>query len=175
LYPGIPLIFMGEEFAADSPFPFFTDFQDAGLRRAVERGRAREYPQHVWGKVLSPVEADTFYRSRCGAASGGDDEMLAWYRDMIALRKRGIAEGWLTVTRMTADHDRVRSIFSLRYTRADGSAVLVQARLTAAGDTTAETVRAPLEGPVLLSSEPNPSTDHGHVILQRNHAVICKS
>lgn len=63
LYPGIPLLFMGEEGAAASPFPFFVDFEDDRLRRAVEQGRSQEYPQHVWGTALSPIEDETFYIS----------------------------------------------------------------------------------------------------------------
>ena len=39
---------MGEESAADAPFPFFADFEDAGLRKAVDRGRRHEYPHHDW-------------------------------------------------------------------------------------------------------------------------------
>ena len=41
LYPSIPMIFMGEEWATDAPFPFFADFEDQGLRQAVDQGRAR--------------------------------------------------------------------------------------------------------------------------------------
>ena len=48
LYPGIPLIFMGEECASEAVFPFFADFEDPELRRAVDKGRENEHPQHVW-------------------------------------------------------------------------------------------------------------------------------
>ncbi|HYP67380.1 MAG TPA: malto-oligosyltrehalose trehalohydrolase, partial [Thiobacillaceae bacterium] len=42
LAPSIPLLFMGEEFAAPSPFLFFSDF-GPGLRDAVTKGRRQEF------------------------------------------------------------------------------------------------------------------------------------
>ncbi|MFN3548390.1 MAG: malto-oligosyltrehalose trehalohydrolase [Mesorhizobium sp.] len=42
LSPHIPLLFMGEEFAEDRPFLFFTDFH-GDLARAVTEGRRREF------------------------------------------------------------------------------------------------------------------------------------
>ena len=42
LAPPIPLLFMGEEFAASQPFLFFCDF-DAELARAVSEGRRHEF------------------------------------------------------------------------------------------------------------------------------------
>ena len=42
LAPPIPLLFMGEEFAANQPFLFFCDF-DAELGRAVSEGRRHEF------------------------------------------------------------------------------------------------------------------------------------
>ena len=42
LLPQIPMIFMGEEFAADQPFPFFCDFE-AELAKLVREGRRIEF------------------------------------------------------------------------------------------------------------------------------------
>jgi malto-oligosyltrehalose trehalohydrolase len=42
LAPAIPLLFMGEEWAASTPFLFFSDF-DGELGRAVTEGRRREF------------------------------------------------------------------------------------------------------------------------------------
>ncbi|MCA9133571.1 MAG: malto-oligosyltrehalose trehalohydrolase, partial [Planctomycetales bacterium] len=56
LYPAIPMLFMGEEFACDNPFHFFVDYGDANLRDAVERGRHAEYPQHDWSEGGSPLD-----------------------------------------------------------------------------------------------------------------------
>ncbi len=175
LYPSIPLLFMGEEFAADSPFPFFTDFHDVRLQQAIDQGRAREYPQHVWGNVLSPSEAQTFYSAKCHDNGSRDREMLSWYRELISLRKQGIAEGWLNTARMQSEHDADLNIFYLRFTCDGGGLIVVQARLTSTAQTTAQPVRRPVGETLLLSSEPNPRTDDGHIDLQCNHVVISRS
>ena len=172
LFPGIPLLFMGEEFAADSPFPFFVDFEDARLRQAVDEGRAREYPQHVWGSAQSPSNTTTFYEAKCPNGAAGDTEMLAWYRDLIALRKRGQAEAWLAGDRLTSGHDAQQDVFWLRFERPAGGRVTVQARLNNTAQPSTETVWTPSSGSLLLSSEPQPTIRDGHILLQRNHAVV---
>lgn len=43
LTPQIPLLFMGEEYGASSPFLYFTSFRDKGLVQAIREGRAREH------------------------------------------------------------------------------------------------------------------------------------
>lgn len=81
LYPSIPLMFMGEENATAARFPFFVDFHDPGLRRAVDRGRAREYPQHAWDGALSPSDPAAFAAAKCAHAESQDETMFGWYRD----------------------------------------------------------------------------------------------
>jgi malto-oligosyltrehalose trehalohydrolase len=44
LQPGPPLLFMGEEWGATEPFPFFCDFHDE-LAKAVREGRKREFAE----------------------------------------------------------------------------------------------------------------------------------
>lgn len=41
--PNLPMLFMGEEFGASSPFDYFTSFDDPELADAVSKGRQREY------------------------------------------------------------------------------------------------------------------------------------
>ena len=175
LYPSIPMIFMGEESATDSPFPFFVDFEDPQLLKAVDEGRAREYPQHAWKGALSPSDPQAFHRSKCHNVAAGDTDVLTWYRTLIAFRKQGISEGWLATDRMTTSYEPERDIFALRYCRDDGRHVTVQARLTNTTHRRAETVRVPLEGTLLLSSEPNPVTSDGQITVRRNHVVISQS
>lgn len=95
LHPAVPMCFMGEEFAASSPFCFFVDFGDDHLREAVVEGRKRDYHQHDWGTFLSPVEEETFLRSKLCALEDGDQGMWNWYRALIALRKAWRAAGVL--------------------------------------------------------------------------------
>ena len=89
-YP--PMLFMGEEWGAATPWQYFTDHTDARLARAVEEGRRAEFAAHGWGEadVPSPQDRATFLRSKLDWAepSGeGHRELLAWYRELIALRR----------------------------------------------------------------------------------------
>jgi alpha-amylase len=172
LFPSIPLIFMGEEAATDSPFPFFADFEDPQLRKAVDAGRAREYSQHAWQGALSPSQAEAFYRAKCHDASNGDAEMVAWYRDLIALRKAGVAEGWLCWACLSSACDPELDVFSLQFAGVDGRDMTVQARLTSVDRQSVETISMPAIGDLVLSSEPIAKTGNDHILLQPNHAVI---
>ncbi len=170
LYPGIPLLFMGEELAAESPFPFFADFEDPRLRRAVARGRAKEYPQHVWGDVMAPGDKRAFLAAKCHEPQHHDPEMAAWYRDLLALRKQGLAAGWLGGQHMTIRHEASVDLFELRYRDGSGNGVVVIARLNSEGGPEIAHVKA--EGRLLLSSVPHPQADDGVLELRRNHGVV---
>lgn len=90
LGPGVPMLFMGQEWGTSSPFLFFCDFGDPRLARDVERGRARELAAHGFDDAPSPGDEDTFARSvldwsERDTATASD--MLAWHRALIALRR----------------------------------------------------------------------------------------
>lgn len=63
--PQTPLLFMGQEWAASSPFLFFTDHEDE-LGRAVTRGRRKEFEgfSQFADEVPDPQAESTFERSR---------------------------------------------------------------------------------------------------------------
>jgi maltooligosyltrehalose trehalohydrolase len=90
--PFIPLIFQGEEWAASSPFQYFADHDDPNLKRAVSDGRKREFSAFGWNpdEIPDPEDAATFHRSRLRWDEQADPqhaEMLAWYRELIRLRR----------------------------------------------------------------------------------------
>jgi maltooligosyltrehalose trehalohydrolase len=91
LAPFVPLLFQGEEWAANSPFLYFTDHQDLELGRLVAEGRSREFSAFRWqGAVPNPQDADTFERSKLDwneLLQPRHAEMLAWYRALIKLRR----------------------------------------------------------------------------------------
>jgi maltooligosyltrehalose trehalohydrolase len=99
LAPSPPLIFMGEEFGAATPFLFFCDFGDE-LSAAVREGRRKEFerfPQFrdpaAAAAIPDPCAAGTFERSRLDWASIVEPphaEWLALYRRLLALRHRDI-------------------------------------------------------------------------------------
>ncbi len=174
LYPSIPLIFMGEERASDALFPFFADFEDPKLREAVDTGRASEYPQHVWGRAVSPSDPQAFLSAKCDRAVAWDEDMLAWYRNLIKLRKQGLAEGWLCPSRLTAEHDSALDLFTLSFARDDGAQISIQARLATVDCQSTVPTPYVAVGELLLSSEPIQRDRDGHTLLQPNHAVITR-
>jgi maltooligosyltrehalose trehalohydrolase len=90
--PFTPMLFMGEEWAASTPWQFFTDHQESELAEAVRDGRRREFANHGWAAedVPDPQDPATFERSRLDWAELGREphaSMLDWHRRLIALRK----------------------------------------------------------------------------------------
>ena len=87
--PFVPLLFQGEEWAASTPFLYFTDHSDAALGRAVAEGRRRELPATESEEVPDPQAEATFLSSQLKWSErvhAGHAEMLQWYRTLIALR-----------------------------------------------------------------------------------------
>jgi maltooligosyltrehalose trehalohydrolase len=90
--PFVPLIFQGEEWAASSPFQYFADHDDKEMARQVSEGRRREFAAFGWdaSQVPDPEKKGTFERSKLKwdeRAQGEHAEMLAWYRELIRLRR----------------------------------------------------------------------------------------
>jgi maltooligosyltrehalose trehalohydrolase len=88
-----PLLFQGEEWAASTPFQYFTDHSDPGLGKIVAEGRRREFAAFGWNPndVPDPQDSRTFERSRLKWDEVDEPyhrNMLHWYRDLIALRRR---------------------------------------------------------------------------------------
>ena len=114
LYPSIPMIFMGEEWSTDAPFPFFADFEDAGLRRAVDKGRRDEYPHHDWKGSPLPSDPAAFLQSKPKPA-GQNAKTNQWYQTLLKFRKQGVDEGWLTVANMKAVSDTALNVYQVIY------------------------------------------------------------
>jgi maltooligosyltrehalose trehalohydrolase len=101
LSPQIPMLFMGEEYSASTPFQFFVDFShDADLSRAVREGRRREFqhfeafsdPSKAAG-IPDPTEEATFRRSvldLAEAAAPAHAAVLADTRRLLALRREHV-------------------------------------------------------------------------------------
>jgi maltooligosyltrehalose trehalohydrolase len=89
--PSTPMIFMGEEWGAGTPWQFFTDHTDPEIAEAVRHGRRREFAAHGWAEESIPDPQDPATRDRsCLDWSephrAPHARLLAWYRDLIALR-----------------------------------------------------------------------------------------
>lgn len=88
----IPMIFQGEEWAASSPFQYFTDHQDEELGKAVVTGRREEFAAFGWdpGDIPDPQDPATFERSKPlweELEHEPHTSVLAWYKGLIRLRR----------------------------------------------------------------------------------------
>jgi maltooligosyltrehalose trehalohydrolase len=90
--PFVPMLFMGEEWGASTPFQYFTDHPDAELGAAVSEGRRREFASFGWAPedVPDPQAVETFERSKLDWAEpngGHHAELVAWHRHLIRFRR----------------------------------------------------------------------------------------
>ncbi|MFF3327661.1 malto-oligosyltrehalose trehalohydrolase [Streptomyces sp. NPDC002889] len=90
--PYTPMLFMGEEWGALTPWQYFTDHTDPELAEAVRTGRRREFVAHGWAEREIPDPQDPATRDRsCLDRSEREREphagLLAWHRELIALRR----------------------------------------------------------------------------------------
>jgi maltooligosyltrehalose trehalohydrolase len=141
--PFTPMLFMGEEWGAGTPWCFFTDHVEPELARAVSEGRRREFATHGWASedVPDPQAPETFRRSLLDwdeREKPPHRELLEWYRALIALR-RSCPE--LTDTRLTEVSAR----------HGDAWIVVYRGSVRIAANLGAEPVRLP-DGELLLAS-----------------------
>ncbi|MBU1862319.1 MAG: malto-oligosyltrehalose trehalohydrolase [Candidatus Omnitrophica bacterium] len=89
--PYIPMLFMGEEWAADAPFLYFVSHSDPCLVEAVRKGRKEEFRSFGWLEEPSdPQSEKTFKKARLGwdaRADGKHKSMFDFYRQIIQWRK----------------------------------------------------------------------------------------
>jgi maltooligosyltrehalose trehalohydrolase len=91
LSPYIPMLFMGEEFAAKTPFQYFISHTDEELVRLVREGRAREFKSFGWqGGPPDPQSTETFNNCKLdweSAFTAQHGQMLEFYRELLHIRK----------------------------------------------------------------------------------------
>jgi maltooligosyltrehalose trehalohydrolase len=95
LAPYTPLLFMGQEWSASSPFLYFTDHNEE-LGRLVEEGRQREcrFAAFAQGaeatQIPSPQAKESFLRSKLlwqEMHAGVHAQTLALYRELLRIRR----------------------------------------------------------------------------------------
>ena len=108
LLPQVPMLFMGEEWNATEPFPFFCDFS-GDLGQAVTEGRRREFAafpefqsEDSRDRIPDPQKKATFLSAKLdwSALERPDSKAwLEWYTSVLAVRQREIVP---LLTRITA-------------------------------------------------------------------------
>jgi maltooligosyltrehalose trehalohydrolase len=99
LLPQIPMIFMGEEFGADQPFPFFCDFEPE-LAKLVREGRRNEFAKFAEfqdpssrERIPDPTAEETFVSAKLDwerADEGVHADWFRLYRELLEIRHREI-------------------------------------------------------------------------------------
>jgi maltooligosyltrehalose trehalohydrolase len=122
LSPYPPLLFMGQEWAAGTPFLFFTDHHGE-LGRLISAGRRKEFASSgLWGdQVPDPQAASTFERSKLS----WDEHRLSPHASVLALYQECLRQRarWLRGAATDRTRWRVASVgdvIVLRYAGADG-------------------------------------------------------
>ena len=90
--PGTPMLFMGEEWGASTPWQFFTSHPEPELAEATRRGRRAEFAAMGWDESLVPDPNDpaTFERSKLDwseTEQGDHRRLLQLYRALARLRR----------------------------------------------------------------------------------------
>ena len=90
--PFTPMIFMGEEWGATTPWQFFTSHEEPELGEATAKGRIAEFAQMGWDPsvVPDPQDPETFARSKLDWSEpleGDHARLLELYRTLIRLRR----------------------------------------------------------------------------------------
>lgn len=88
--PFTPMLFMGEEYGAQTPFAFFCSHTDDNLNRLTSEGRKREFARSGWdhSEVPAPADPATFEASKLDWDFNGEQqEIHAAYTQLLRLRR----------------------------------------------------------------------------------------
>lgn len=116
-----PMLFMGEEWGARTPWQFFSRFSDPALQKAVRDGRRAEFADHGWddaAEVPDPNAESTFIDSRLDWSEPEQEPhatLLRMHRELIALRRAWpeLSDPWLD--RIGVDvHEQARTLVVVR-------------------------------------------------------------
>jgi maltooligosyltrehalose trehalohydrolase len=167
--PFTPMLFMGEEWGARTPWQFFSHFPDEALREAVRNGRTAEFGEHGWGdvEVPDPNAESTFTDSKLDwdePAQEPHATLLRVYRELIALRRvwPELSDPWLDKLDVDFDED-------------SRTVVLHRGRLRVAvnlgGDAVSIDLHAPV-GRILLASEEAEGQDTALALQPEAFAIV---
>lgn len=173
MLPSIPMLFMGEEFASENPFQFFADFSDHNLRKAVEEGRRKEYPQHNWTNSASPLAESAFRNSFIGDPASGNAQTLQWYKDLIRIRKQWIQSELLGSSNLHAEWDATAQRVRITYRHgANVGEVLIRLEMP---DAAPQALRLAVDKDLNIQAEFDPVDNAGGEFCSSPFAVVVAS
>jgi maltooligosyltrehalose trehalohydrolase len=168
--PFIPMLFQGEEWAASSPFLYFTDHQEPELGEAVGRGRQKESSAFGWetDRIPDPQAEETFLRSRLDWDELRKEPhagLLDWHRSLIRLRHQlpALSDGRMERT-------------SVRFDDAGQWLVMTRGPVSVACNFADASRRIPCPGmkekKILLSSEDRIAAEENAIVLPGETVAI---
>lgn len=159
LCPQVPLVFMGEECGATTPFLFFTSHPPE-LAEAVRSGRRREFATSAAfadtdkaARIPDPNAEATFAASRI--AAGPDDPWGPLYRRLLTIRQRELVPR-IARSRSAGVTVLGNAALAARWTLDDGAILTIWCNLGDAPVTLVDNERAAaVEGALLAESGPD--------------------
>ncbi|MGH8962102.1 MAG: malto-oligosyltrehalose trehalohydrolase [Jatrophihabitantaceae bacterium] len=108
--PFTPMLWMGEEWAASTRWPFFTSHPEPELARATGRGRLNEFADHGWdvSQMIDPQDPAAYRRAILAWDELAEPEhrsALELYRALIALRAAEPALRDSDLSAVSVDYD----------------------------------------------------------------------
>jgi maltooligosyltrehalose trehalohydrolase len=167
--PYVPMLFMGEEWGARTPWLFFTDHEpDVG--RLVREGRRAEFTRHGWAAedVPDPQDPTTFSRSVLDWSELDDPgcaDLFEWHRQLIRLR------------RQTPDLHAPREAVRCSYDEQQQWFTVHRGGIVVACNLSRERQEVPVDGTpyrMLLASCPGFSFANGCVVMDGESVVIVR-
>ena len=163
--PFTAMLFMGEEYAASTPFQFFSSHPEPELAKATAEGRKAEFAEHGWDadEIPDPQDPQTFQRSKLNwdeVDSGEHGRVHRLYRELIALRRGDpdLADPWLD--HLAVDYDEDQRWISVS-----------RGRLRIVCNLGPEAVKVPVTGDVVLAWG-DPQVDGDHTVLEGHSFAI---
>ena len=159
--PYTPMLFMGEEWGASTPWQFFTSHPEKELGEATAKGRIAEFEKMGWDPdvVPDPQDPETFTRSKLDwseLSEGDHARLLELYRALIALRHERAELHDPSFASLRVEFDEATGYFRL-----DRGALSVVVNL-------GESELKLIEGTVLLSTAGSGLPAHSAAIIQRS-------
>jgi len=154
LGPMPPLLFMGEEWGASTPFPFLCDFPEP-LASAVRKGRREEFESAyaaLGDAIPDPLAEETFRLAVLdwdARASPAGQRRLGLVSELLAVRVREIAPHLARTRFGSAHHDG--AVLQAHWPRGDRYSLRLLANLS---DTAAERPLPPRVGRPIWGGEP---------------------
>lgn len=183
--PATPLLFMGQEWAASTPFQYFTDLEP-GLGRLVTEGRRKEFPQlsHARDRIPDPQAWETFENSQLRWEERDENShaaVLALYTQLLRLRRTHAALG---ASEATAGEAHALDDATIAMRRVfEGGAFWIVARLKGDGEVDLASIAPGVtrwqvvlstEGPEFAPDPQPPIVDGSRIQFRRPSAVVLK-